>query len=288
MSAMTDSGGPGAEGAKVDPRSLAVVVITAGGRPDLLDRCLDSVDRLAPEAERILVRQGPHESLPDRPGWLVVDDDGRGASRARNRGAAAASRPWLQFLDDDAELVSWWWRVGSSAPPWDEIDAVAMRMVDRHDGRALIPFPTGSGEVHRSGSWRRLIESAVVMRTETFRRVGGFDEAFGAGRWAASDEILDLVFRMFDVGARVWYVPIVAAYHPTPVLTDTAKKREYGRGTGWFVRRHWRHASALRYGVEAVFSPVVVPVRFGRDRSWWIGRWYRALGVLEGLVGRSE
>lgn len=279
------------------PEVLAFVVSTTGSRPDELAAALDSVDRHAPEAQRVLVLQRVSSvfeaALSGRPGWEVVVDHGVGSCRARNAGLDRVTRPWVQFVDDDAELLPWWRadieRLSPDAPfgagqVMQELVAIAMPMRDAATGATLIPFPDRPVEVTRRNVWRTVIEPTVVLRADALREIGGWEETLGVGVRFESEEGIDLVVRLLDHGWRARFVPVLASWHPTPTVTDPSKKRRYGRGTGRLVRLHSRSAWMWFYALGSLVAPVVVPYRRGMDRSRFVGRWMRSIGIAEGLV----
>lgn len=275
-----------ASSVSIGAADISIIIAADGKRPCALDRAVASVERLAPEAQRILVLQRTEFDPTLGAEWTVIRDDGTGVARARNIGARQATRAWLHFLDDDAELVPWWWRIDTldPAPPTQQCGALALQVIDRSNGRALIRFPGRPGSVRYTNAWRCAIESGLIVRATAFRNVGGFDEQFGPGCWAGSDEGLDLTFRLLRSGERIEYSTVIAAFHPTPHQVDPRKKRDYGRGSGRFVRVHRRQPAAWRYAAETLLAPILIPYRRGRGRSWWIGRWARALGTVEGVV----
>src|SRR5689334_7474886 len=94
------------------------VVIPTRDRAELLPRAVDSV--LAQEGaawELVLVDDGSTDATPavferyaQDPRVRVLRLDPGGVSRARNRGVALGSAPWVAFLDSDDE-----WRPGKLA-----------------------------------------------------------------------------------------------------------------------------------------------------------------------------
>src|SRR5580765_2619853 len=89
-----------------EPAVEVSVVVSTIGRPRELARCVEAL--LAP-AQVIIVDQSPDGSAPDLPRpltYLRVPDEG--ASRARNRGAAASLHDVLAFTDDDCVVATDW------------------------------------------------------------------------------------------------------------------------------------------------------------------------------------
>ena len=92
--------------------SIIVPVYNAAG---LLDRCLDSIEKLAcTDFEVLLVDDGSTDESPAlcddrarRDGrFRIIHQDNQGAAGARNRGIEEASGRYLLFVDCDDE-VDW-------------------------------------------------------------------------------------------------------------------------------------------------------------------------------------
>jgi glycosyltransferase involved in cell wall biosynthesis len=85
-------------------RATLSVIIPTRHRPVLLQRALASVRAQLRPADQVLLIDDGDEPLASVPGeglHLIRQDAPHGASRARNRGAAAAQGTFLAFLDDD-------------------------------------------------------------------------------------------------------------------------------------------------------------------------------------------
>src|SRR5438105_12058279 len=92
--------------------SLSVVVCTHN-RPEDLSRCLEALSRLEENVEVIVVDSAsevPCRDLVEQFGFTYVREDEPGLSRARNRGASAASGDVVAFVDDDAAPRADWGR----------------------------------------------------------------------------------------------------------------------------------------------------------------------------------
>ncbi len=99
------------------------------------------------------------------------------AAEARNLGAAAATAPWLFFIDADVQAHG----------------AVAAEILPRlAPGEYLIPEP------RTRGLW-----GAVVVAAADFQRIGGYDEAFQG--WGGEDD--DLLLRLDQAGLRRGHFP---------------------------------------------------------------------------------
>jgi len=195
-------------------RVRASIVVCTRGRPDMLRACLERIRdamRGVDDVELVVVEQGDAPAAEGTCGELgipatVVADPGRGASRARNLGVARAQGPIVLFTDDDCEVPPTW--IDPHLAALDDAGIVASfgrvlglsRLGDESED------PVARRAVHRRGAppWFVGHSSNMAVRTDAFRKVGGFDERLGPGasRVGAGDDA-DLIVRLLRVGAVV-------------------------------------------------------------------------------------
>lgn len=165
------------------------VVIPTRNRADDLIRSVNSVLQGGDDVEVIVSDDGSTddtvariEALRDERVRITASPTSNGANIARNRGAAIARAPLIAFLDsDDVFLKGRCERLIAFFKDHPEIDAV-------HDG--FIEVSGDSQKVHAMPAFsdarelRHLIichrvpmtNSAVTIRAEAFKAIGGFDE----------------------------------------------------------------------------------------------------------------
>ena len=176
--------------AKVPPK-VSVVVPTCG-RPDLLARCLDALER---------------QSLPREHYEVIVIDDSAtrsGPAAARNRGWRRAAAPIVAFTDDDTVPDREWLERGLEAMK-DHVDAVS--------GRIVMPIPPQPTDYERDAQGLERAEFVTAncfVRKRVLERLGGFDEDFRLA-WR---EDSDLHFRLLRCGARVAQAHRAVVVHP--------------------------------------------------------------------------
>lgn len=137
------------------PEGHEVVVVDDGSSPGELDR----VKKVCEPQDRVL---------------LITNVLPRGASAARNRGAAYAQGQWLCFLDDDDRLTP------------EYLELIQGYIKQHPEVQALVPNVQG-GRVRSSG----LVPSSDVLarnrvggcsgfmiKKSLFEAIGGFDESF--------------------------------------------------------------------------------------------------------------
>lgn len=198
----------------------ASVVIPTRGRPQLLERCLESVCRQSLPAEHyeiIVVDDGPSaetqavvqrcaaETATRRLAVRYAPSPGpHGPAAARNRGWRLAQGEIVAFTDDDTQPDATWLEAGLRAFR-PETHAVT--------GRVVMPLPTSPTdyELDASGLARsEFVTANCFCRKAILERLGGFDERFPLA-WR---EDSDLHFRLLQIGAQIAHAPEAVVAHP--------------------------------------------------------------------------
>jgi GT2 family glycosyltransferase len=222
------------------------VVVPACGRTEALQRCLAALAVQEPVAgglEVVVSIDGPNPRepavrgvAPDGLALQVIQAARTGPAGARNRGAAAATKALLAFVDDDCEPDAGWAAALSAAL---ERDPHALA-----GGPLLNAFPRDSSAAASHAVVEALYECAaenflpsanLALRRDRFEALGGFDETFPTA--AAEDR--DLCARAVDRGMRVVQVDAAVVLHrrsSTP-LQLWRQHAEYGRGARRLARR---------------------------------------------------
>ncbi|MFD0205564.1 MULTISPECIES: glycosyltransferase [Saccharothrix] len=227
------------KGAVVNPTpvpGLVSVVMLVRNRLEYTRRALASLARASGDFEIVVVDNGSDDGTAeylaalDHPHPLTVlrHDDDRGGSERRNVGAAVARGEFLFFLDndvlvDDTDVVE---VLAAELATDPGLGAVSPLLLYPGDG-ALVQCaggastadgrigPVGRGQrlgprhrEHREQSWAPT--AALMVRHDSFRRVGGFDESFDP---VSLCEDVDLCCRLRADGERLRYVGSVAMRH---------------------------------------------------------------------------
>lgn len=166
--------------------------------------------------------------IADEFDWVtvVINDVSRGASGTRNRGVAAVDSPVTAFLDDDETADPDWLRQltapffddtvvgtgGAYEPVWPGAkprwfpDEFAWAI-----GGAYPGLPTETAPV------RNVWSGNMAIRTQDFRRVGGFRTDFGKNGAISEPEDTDLCIRVTESTGKRWmYVPSAVISHEVP------------------------------------------------------------------------
>jgi GT2 family glycosyltransferase len=264
-------------------RPRVTVVIPMHGQLALTLRCLASLVRGAgPTPFRAVVvddASGDESAavLDKVAGLRVVAlDENVGYLRAVNEGARDVDSPYLCLLNNDVEL-----QPGALQALVATLDADAAiglagaRLVDMADGTLQeaggIVFDDGSaanygrGESPTAPAFQHVRDvdycsaAAVVVRTELWRRLGGFDERYAPAYY----EDVDLAFGVRSLGYRVVYEPNAVVEH----VEGASHGRDETSGLkAYQVRNRHVFAAKWRHALTRQCAPGTLLAR-ARDRS---------------------
>jgi GT2 family glycosyltransferase len=221
------------------------VVVPACGRTQALGRCLAAL--AAQQAvdgglDVIVSVDGPdpspsavREVAPEGLDLQVIQSAQTGPAGARNRGAAAAARALLAFVDDDCEPADGWAAALAAALERD-LDALV-------GGPLLNPYPRDSSAaashaiteaLYDCSTFDFLPSANLALWRDRFEALGGFDESFPTA--AAEDR--EFCARVLGRGMRV--VPVEKAtvlhYRSSSPVRLWRQYAEYGRGARRLAR----------------------------------------------------
>jgi GT2 family glycosyltransferase len=246
---------------------LITVVIATRERPELLARCLESVEALRyPRVEVVVVDNDPvtdttaellRERFPDRVRY--VREPVRGLAAAHNRGVAEALGEIIAFTDDDVVIDPGW------------LEAIAAGFADasgeRGDPRVgcvtglILPARLGTRtqvmlEAHggfAKGFRRRAYRldrppageplfpftagrfgsgANMAFRARVLRDLGGFDPATGTGTPAKGGDDLLSFFRAVVNGHHLVYQPEALVWHHHRDRPEDLDNQAFGYGAG--------------------------------------------------------
>ena len=251
------------------PPTLAIsVVVCTRDRVSMLQTALDSIRAVDyPDFVIIVVDNAAVTDATRRyvagladPRVRVVDEPRPGLSRARNTGLLAASGDVVAFTDDDVVVDRHWLTAiacgftrgrsvscVSGVVPAAELRTPAQayfdarvgwsasmrtRVFDRAEPPADIPlFPFAVGHYGTGANFA--VDREMVLR------LGGFDEALGAGSPTGGGEDLDMFFRVLRAGGQLVYDPSAVVWHRHRASSDglAAQSRTYGLGLGAWIAK---------------------------------------------------
>lgn len=281
------------------PRSVTVVVCTRD-RAEMLEVALRSILACThPNFDVVVVDNAPSTDATRRyvtdladPRVRVVTEPAPGLSRARNRGLMSTDSDIVAFTDDDVVVDPHWLTeliAGFDAAddvacvcgivPSGELRTPAQMYFDRRVGWAsscgertysmanppedvpLFPFQVG---IFGTGA-------NFAIDRESITRLGGFDEALGAGAPTAGGEDLDIFFRVLHAGHRLRYQPSAVVWHrhrdENEALAE--QSRGYGLGLGAWLTKIALDRRTARLAVRTALtnarSFLVLSRRMSRD-----------------------
>ena len=262
---------------------------------------IDSARRQAPAPDEVIIAVDNNPSLCDRlraegQGIEIVDHRGaRGASAARNAGAARARNPYLVFLDDDVRAHPGWLREllapfadprvvgtgGMTLPSWQGSrprwfpDEFGWVVGASHAGLPTEPAPV-----------RNVWAENMAVRRSAFEAVGGFRDGFGKVGATSRPEDTDLCIRIGvnSAGSRWMYVPTAVVDHFVPHSRSTF---------AFFLRRcYWAGAGKVEMSAhladhrdlddERSYLVRTLPLALVRYVS--TGKLHRAFAIVAGVA----
>lgn len=230
------------------------VIVCTHDRPAELERCLEALARLRyPRCEGLVVDNASSDArtrdIAQRRGVACLLEPVPGLSRARNRGARAATADLIAYIDDDAVPEPDW--LSALAREFDDprVMAVTGRTLALDTGASGEPLATGIAEPDFGGLDRLSVDAETpqwferanfgglgVGRNMAFRRRAfelwpGFDERLGRGALLEGCEEHKAFFELIDLGYRVVYTPAAVVRHPPPASSAVLRARHLRAAT---------------------------------------------------------
>lgn len=242
---------------------VGVVVLTQGTRPADLDRAVQSIlAQTSVELDVVVVGNGWQPvGLPNGVRGVALAEN-LGIPAGRNRGVEHVTGEYLFFLDDDASIPSTTFLTDAIAKLRLEPDIGLLqpRVVDPSGAtnpRRWVPR-IRKGEATDSGNVFSVWEGAVLLPRSVFDATGGWAEPF-----FYAHEGIELAWRVWDQGLRVWYAGDLVAHHPA--IEPTRHSYYYrlnARNRVWLARRN----------LPSVFIPLYVGAWTGVQLIRWVRR----------------
>jgi len=216
----------------VPPPAECDIVIPAFGKPDLLEKCVDSVLATTSNVNIIIVNDRspePMDHLIEKyekyPNILWINlDRNRGFLGATDIGAAYGASPNILFMNSDIEAIEDGW-LEKILPDGNEIVGAKLLFPPEHplEGRIQhigvtrrndgVPYhPCLGWDAEKCGNERKYMNAVtgglMMIPRELWLELEGWDSDFGKGVY----EDVDLCWRAREKGYKVRYEPVVF-YH---------------------------------------------------------------------------
>jgi len=220
----------------VETSDVSVVICTRN-RPELLQRCLASLQRLDPPAGEILVVDNAPDDgstrqiVQNMPGVRYVLEPAAGLNRARNAGVLAARGEIIAFTDDDVEVHRHW--VGRVKqcfldPAVAAMTGLALTAQLEHEQQMAFErhwgFNRGYCRVDygqrffeqylRCGvpTWDIGAGANMAFRRESLEEAGPFDQSIGVGASGCAGDS-EMWYRLLAAGFNCRYEPAAVVFH---------------------------------------------------------------------------
>jgi len=287
-----------------------------GGR--LLRGCLDSLLATTGEdVEIIVVVNSPGPPDIDAAGWpqrvhFLWFDAAIGNARALNEGVASTDARWIVLADHDLIFTPGWLDALRSALRDTGADVAASMLLDPLSGavsefgigytafNGAHPYKDRSPDhpiVNRRHFPQAACSGGMLLRRDTFRGLGGFDETL-----ATMYGDVDFCLRLKRAGARLVAEPASRIYHHGGwgIARDRSYKNELLKGDhkGAFV---WRNRDVLEVDLDLYFTRSFnEDAALGNDRhvacmamnvansKWYIDRFEGNGGALYEIHGGAS
>lgn len=243
----------------VERGPAASFIVCTRNRAQALEACIRSIEAASlahgsMTSELVVVDNGSTDDTAERLARIVatssitiipVVERRRGLAAARNAGMERSRGRILIFIDDDCEVDLHYLRDLERHYAGGERLVIRGGRVELGDARDL-PFTIKRSpeparftpDVHPGGF---ILGCNMTMHREVARRVGRFDERFGAGSALQSAEDTDYLVRAFKLGIPVEYVPDMNVLHYHGRNTREAIERlhrNYSLGNGGLCLKH--------------------------------------------------
>ncbi|MBB3158947.1 glycosyltransferase involved in cell wall biosynthesis [Microbacterium proteolyticum] len=227
------------------PSDISVIVCTRN-RPGYLREALAAIRKTTPAETEVVVVDSASDTDETRQiaeeAGVVYVLAGAGLSVARNAGIHASARPFVIFTDDDCLPEEGW--IDVVLPHFEDptVGAVTGRMLHRSESAAKAPY-------RRQRLYRTPVQgldaghgAVMAFRREMLLRMGGFDDALGAGKPWAGAEDLDIFVRIVRAGSTIVHDATCIVWHNnTREGQDYVNlHRGYGLGLGAMIAK-WIH-----------------------------------------------
>jgi GT2 family glycosyltransferase len=256
--------------------SVGVVLLTMGNRPTEFGQALESVlTQQGVELDVVVVGNG--WTPTDLPAGVKAHalPINVGIPAGRNAGVPQVSGDYLFFLDDDAKLPESNTLVSLiDLMHGSDIGLIQPRVIDptgaKSPDRWVPRIKAGDHSV--SAEATSLWEGAVLIRRAVFDQIGGWGEPY-----FYAHEGIELCWRVWATGHRVWYAGDIAVHHPA---INPERHEDFwfknARNRVWLAKRNLPILLAIIYPTTWVLITLGKVRNLRSLRAWlagWVNGW---------------
>lgn len=225
------------------------IVTNTYKRPlDLVIRSLEASLAQHPKAKKVILidQNTPPLVIPKKvasaSNFIHVKSSIGSVSGARNLLMSMELQGWIIFCDDDGYLDHNYTEVLLSQILENrEIKIFAGAIIRDDNGGYYTPRHAIGGNLNKFFSTKLLMGSNFCVQVEIFKKLGAFDENFGAGALWGSGEETDFAWKAYFGGVPMKYSKELRVIHIAPYASDfknaLLKAFRYGRGRGALVAK---------------------------------------------------
>lgn len=237
--------GRNVHGSELVDRLLDAGAIHPTGQLGVHEFSLDDVTTVTPQLGGAPVRGRDitvdDASRPPIAGATIRLDVNRGPGGARNAGRERIATALIAFIDADVDTAGSDW-LDALLPHFDDprVGLVAPRVIG--DPTSSLDLGSEPARIRAGSRVSYVPAAAIVVRSDAFDDVGGFDELLRVG------EDVDFVWRLDQAGWWCRYEPGVSVRHePRPTVGGRLRQQVgYGSSAAPLALRHPRSLAPLR------------------------------------------
>ena len=229
-------------------QNIVIFTNSYGRGRSLVERSLQASLEQQPMANKIVfIDQNDSKltlspEIEQHPLFIHLHYPVKAVSKARNLYEMPLDTDWVIFCDDDGFLepdyMKKFTKLIATRP---DLEIIAGSIIRDDNKKYYSPRHQIGGSLENFSNTKLLMGSNFAVRPETFRRLRGFDEDFGAGAFWGSSEETDFAWKAYFAKAKMAYYPDLIVYHikpyAGPFFASCRKAFRYGVGKGAMVAK---------------------------------------------------